>query len=127
MSSGLSPKLTVSGRNLPIIERTKIKNRRLKNKIVDIKTYETELDDEESQIEHVIANHYLDYKRQKTNKKFDRKLKRWRDVTSCFSDREILQIPSFSFPRFSFTQTFLLINFLFKYKLNVFYLCFQIW
>lgn len=109
MSSGLSPKLTVSGRNLPILERTKIKNRRLKNKIADIKTYETELDDE-SQIEHEIANHYLDYKRQKNIKKFDRKLKRWRDVTSCFSDREILQIPSFSFPRFFF---FFFFNFLY--------------
>lgn len=112
MSSDISPsKLTVSGRNLPILQRIKVKNHRQFNKITDPKTYETELDDDESQIEHVIANHYLDYKRQKNNKKLDRKLKRWRDVTSCFSDREILQIPSFSFPRFSFLINFSFVSF----------------
>lgn len=53
---------------------------------------------------HVIANNYLEFKRNKSNR-YRRKPKiMWRDVKSGgirddLSSREVLQIPKFTFPR----------------------------
>lgn len=97
-----SAPLSIKARTLNIRERPHTCNPRLKEPTIILKKVFSPVPRNLEQFEHVIANHYLDYKLGKRGK-YSKRMKRvWFDghsknVNLC--TREILQIPKYTLPR----------------------------